>query len=91
MMRILNLTVAVLVLLAAWAASANASEIYRWTDEDGVAHFSDTRPEDGAVITALRVQDMNPPDYDPVEDPYSIRNQAERTNALWAELEMARE
>ncbi len=91
MMHIPMLTVAVLVLLSACAASANASEIYQWMDEDGVVHFSDTRPEDGAVVTRLRFQEMNPPDYDPVEDPYSIRNQATRTNAVWAELEKARE
>jgi len=91
MMRIPILTVAVLVLLFAWAASANASEIYQWTEEDGVLHFSDTRPEDGAVVTTLRVQATNPPDYDPLEDPYSIRNQATRTNAVWAELDKARE
>ena len=91
MMRIPILTMAVLLLLSAWATSANASEIYQWTDEDGVVHFSDTRPEDGAVVTGLRFQEMNPPDYDPVEDPYSIRNQATRTNAIWTELEKARE
>jgi len=90
MMRIPILTVAVL-LLSACAASANASEIYQWTDEDGVLHFSDTVPGDGAVVTTLRVQASNPRDYDPLEDPYSIRNQAERTNATWAELEKARE
>ncbi len=91
MMRIPILTVAVLVLFSAGAASANASEIYQWTDEDGVVHFSDTRPGDGAVVTTLRVQATNPPDYDPVEDLYSISNQAIRTKATWAELEKARE
>ena len=89
MMRIPILTVAVLVLSSAWAATA--SEIYQWTNEDGVVHFSDTRPEDGAVVTTLRVQGANPPDYDPVEDPYSIRNQATRTNEIWTALEKARE
>ena len=91
MMRIPILTVAVLVLLSALADSANASEIYQWTEEDGVVHFSDTGPEDGAVVTMLRVQAANPPDYNPLEDPYSIRNQATRTNAVWAELDKARE
>lgn len=91
MMRVPILTVAALVLLCAWPYTANASEIYQWTDEDGVVHFSDIGPEDGAVVTTLRVQEMNPPDYDPVEDPYSIRNQATRTHAIWTELEKARE
>ena len=91
MMGIPKLTLAVLVLLSACAASANASEIYQWTDEDGVVHFSDMRPGDGAVVTTLRFQDANPPDYDPIDDPYSIRKQAERINATWTELEKARE
>jgi len=91
MMRLTILTVAVLLLLSAWTAIADASEIYQWTDEDGVVQFSDTIPEDGAVVTTLRVQATNPPDYDPHEDPYSIRKQAERTNAIWTELEKARE
>ncbi len=91
MMHIPILTVGALVLLSAWATGANASEIYQWTDEDGVVHFSDTTPENGAVVITLRVQGKNPSDYDPLEDPYSIRNQATRTNAMWTELEKARE
>ncbi len=91
MMHIPILTVGALVLLSAWATGANASEIYQWTDEDGVVHFSDTTPENGAVVITLRVQATNPSEYDPLEDPYSIRNQATRTNAMWAELEKARE
>ncbi len=89
MMRIPIQTVAVLVLLS--AGTANSSEIYQWTNEDGVVHFSDTTPENGAVVTTLRIQATNPPDYDPIDDPYSIRNQAERTNSTWTELERARE
>jgi len=91
MMHIPILTVGTLLLLSAWATGANASEIYQWTDEDGVVHFSDTTPENGAVVITLRVQGENPPDYDPLEDPYSIRNQAERTNVTWTELEKALE
>jgi Domain of unknown function (DUF4124) len=91
MMRIPILTVAALLLLSTWTTTATASEIYQWTDEDGVVHFSDTTPENGAVVTTLRVQATNPAEYDPTEDPYSIRNQATRTNSSWTELEKARE
>ncbi len=91
MMHIPILTVGALVLLSAWTTGANASDIYQWTDEDGVVHFSDTTPENGAIVITLRVQGKNPSDYDPLEDPYSIRNQATRTNATWTELEKARE
>jgi len=85
------LTVAVLVLLSAWTFTANASEIYQWTDEDGVVHFSDITPENGAVVITLRIQATNAPGYDPIDERYSIHNQAERTNAAWTELEKARE
>jgi hypothetical protein len=71
--------------------TGHASEIYRWTDEDGVVHFSDTRPTRIEDVTVLRVNVQNPPGYDPTEDPYSIRNQAQRTNALWTGLEKLRE
>ena len=91
MMRVPMLPVAVLLLLSAWTTTATASEIYQWTDEDGVVHFSDTTPENGAAVITLRIQARNPPDYDPIDDPYSIRNQAERTNSTWTELEKARE
>ena len=79
-------------LLAAGLASllmigvANASEIYQWVDEDGVTHFSDTPPADGAAARALHVSATNPPDYDPTTDPYSIANQAKRMNEKWSEL-----
>ena len=91
MTRLPILTATLLVLLPGWTVSANPTEIYHWTDEQGVLHFSDTRPEDDTDVTTLRVQDTNPPDYVPAEDPYSIRNQAARTNAIWQELAKARE
>jgi hypothetical protein len=90
-MRLAILTVAGVVLSSAWTSIASASEIYHWTDEEGVLHFSDSRPDDGALVTTIYVEDRNPPDYDPASDPYSIRKQAERTNAMWAELEKAKE
>lgn len=81
----------VVLLTLTWTAAAHASEIYQWADDDGVPQFSDTRPEDDVVVITLYVRDTNPPDYDPATDPYSVHNQAERTNATWAELEKARE
>ena len=65
---------------------ANASDIYQWVDEDGVTHFSDTPPEDGAASRTLHLNATNPPDYDPTADPYSIANQAKRMNKKWSEL-----
>lgn len=63
-----------------------ATEVYRWVDEDGIIHFSDTEPDQGHVET-LEVADRNPPDYDPATDPYNILNQAERTAEMLARAE----
>ena len=69
---------------------AGATEIYRWVDEDGVVHFSDTKPADEEV-NVLYVGSTNPPGYEPAEDPYSIRNQADRINLTWSRLEDERD
>ena len=69
----------------------HASDIFTWTDEDGVVHFSDSRPASLDDVATLHISDRNPPDYDPENDPYSIRNQAKRINETWTELEKARE
>ncbi len=79
-----------LTILAFAPAWSGASEIYQWTDDDGIVHFSDTRPEQDVVTVTLYVRDLNPPGYDPATDPYSIRNQAERMNATWTELAEAK-
>ena len=80
-----------ITLMLCVASPARASEIFTWTDEDGVVHFSDSRPADLDDVGTLTINDRNPPGYDPQEDPYSIRNQAKRINDTWTELEKARE
>ena len=82
--------IAVCAALLLVGGAGTASEIYKWTDEDGVVHFSDTAPPGDTESVRLYVEDSNPPGYDPLEDPYSIRNQAERTNENWAEFEKAK-
>lgn len=42
-----------LVLLCAWAVVAQAEEVWRWVDENGVVHYSD-RPRPGAEKIELR-------------------------------------
>ncbi len=69
--------------LVACSTASNASEIYKWVDEDGVVHYSDTRPKKEASVTTLYLRDLNPEDYDPATDPYSILNQAKRMNESW--------
>ena len=80
-----------LSLLILIGQSGYASEIYTWVDDEGVVHYSDTRPADDTPVETRRLKDTNPPDYDPADDPYSIANQAKRTNDRYAEVEEARE
>lgn len=74
-----------------WSPPAASADIYQWIDDDGVVHFSDTRPNTDAAVKTLQVNTSNPPGYDPTEDPYSIANQAKRMNARWSELAEERE
>jgi hypothetical protein len=75
----------------AFVSNASAADIFRWVDDDGVVHFSDTAPAGDTKVERLRVDSANPPDYDPADDPYSIRNQAERMGETWSRLEERRE
>lgn len=79
------------ILLGVWGNSAAvAEEVYTWTDGDGVTHFSQWAPDNADKVSTLIVNASNPPDYDPQEDPYSIRNQANRVNETWQMLEEKR-
>jgi hypothetical protein len=76
------------------AGAAAAQEVYRWVDEDGVVNFSDTAPasaESGAEVNTLTLQDTTPMNYDPEQDIYNVAAQAERMQALRAEMEKERE
>lgn len=72
------------------ADAAGAAEVYRWTDADGVVHYSDTEP-DGREAETLVVRATTPPDYRPEDDPYSILNQAARLKAAREKLEEERQ
>ncbi|HZD52283.1 MAG TPA: DUF4124 domain-containing protein [Woeseiaceae bacterium] len=50
----------VLVCLSALAATGSAAEVYRWVDEDGVIHYSDT-PHPGADKVILAEPAPAPP------------------------------
>lgn len=61
------------VLLAAllslgWVAPAHGAEVYTWTDEDGVLHFSDTPPASGEMET-LELEDVREPASPDADDP----------------------
>jgi len=82
-MRIL----ATLVIAGICANPSLADQMFTWTDEAGVAHFSQWAPNHTAGVTTLKTASSNAADYDPGPDPYSIQNQAARMNETWSKLE----
>lgn len=59
-------------------STANAADIFKWVDEDGVTHFSQTPPESGTQSQTLEMPVFPPPAQNPADDYYSIANQAKR-------------
>jgi hypothetical protein len=80
-----------LLLTICSAGTAFATDVFTWTDETGVTHFSQWAPDDVDDVSRQVVHATNPPGYDPQEDPYSVSNQAERTSEMWAALQARRE
>ena len=70
------------------AGSASAAEIFKWTDDRGTVHYSDTKPNDNEAFETLRLANTNSADYDPATDPYSIMKQAERIGDAWTETQL---
>lgn len=72
--------------------AVHATEVYRWVDEDGVFHFSQTAPlKVEAEVDKLALQDTRPSDYDPDQDIYGVEAQAERMKALREDMEEKRQ
>lgn len=69
------------------ANPASADQMFTWTDEAGVVHFSQWAPNHTAGVTTLQTASSNAADYDPGLDPYSIQNQAARMNETWSKIE----
>ncbi len=84
-MRIL----ATLVIAGICANPALADQMFTWTDEAGVVHFSQWAPNHTAGVTRLKTASSNAADYDPGSDPYSIQNQAARMNETWSKSRSA--
>ena len=82
-MRIL----ATLVIAGICANPSLADQMFTWTDEAGVVHFSQWAPNHTADVTTLKTASSNAADYDPESDPYSIQNQAARMNETWSKIE----
>ena len=86
----LLLAVAVGILSTPVSSPSPAGEVYRWVGEDGVVHYSDTRPDHDVPVTTLEIETAPSADYDPIDDPYSILNQAYRIHQIWLDFEDAR-
>lgn len=73
-------------------SSADATEVYRWVDDDGVIHFSQSAPPANVPgVTEMTLEDTAPTEYDPDEDLYGIDAQAERMAQLRQEMADKRE
>jgi hypothetical protein len=81
-----------LLLAGMAAAPVFAIEVYRWVDENGVVHFSQSAPPATVPgVETLTVEDSTPPGYDPDEDRYQVAAQAEKMAQLRAEMDKKRE
>jgi len=82
-------TLASLTLIA--GTSVSAQEIFHWIDADGVQNFSQEQPAgDVPGLSKLYLEDTTPVDFDPEEDRFGIEEQAERMQALRAEMDQRR-
>jgi hypothetical protein len=76
--------------LAPWPLSA--VEVYQWTDENGVVHFSQWAPtEPGKDVSTLVLDGNPPPGYNPEEDLYNVEANQKYMEALWSDLDARRE
>jgi hypothetical protein len=80
----------VVALLAALVCLAQAEELYKWVDENGVVHY-DTQAPEGKSVTSLELENPNP--YpDPSDNVYSqaIEVQKQRNEAKALERDQDR-
>ena len=77
------------LLAFACAPTVTSAEVFRWVDDDGRVHFSDTRPDSDAQVTTVDVLAPRSSGYDPTRDPYSILNQASRIHSRWLDIALA--
>jgi len=80
------------MLLAFAPCAAAADEVYRWVDDEGTVHFSDTPP--ASASTNFSTIDIGPStgsSFDPEADVFNIEATRERTQQRRGELEEQRE
>jgi len=84
------------LLVAAPAMPVHALEVYQWTDENGVVHFSqwapEKQPEDIRTVSIEGGQGAeNGLGISEQDDPEGYRAHREQMDALWADMEARRE
>lgn len=84
--------VVVLLLAGLLAGPAAATEVYKWVDENGVTHFSQTAPDPSvAGVSQKKLRDTTPSDYDPEQDIYGVEAQAERMKQMREDMDEKRQ
>lgn len=96
MARIGLIIVALGLCTAALPAPGTALEVYQWTDENGVIHFSQWAPaEDVENVETVTVggggEGDNGIGISEADDPEGYKAHREEMDALWAEIEARRE
>ncbi len=84
--------VVVMLLALSLAGPAAATEIYKWVDENGVTHFSQTAPDPSVGgVSQQTLRDTTPTDYDPEADIFGVEAQAERMKQMREEMDEKRQ
>jgi hypothetical protein len=73
------------LIAAALGPGALAAEAFRWVDDEGLVHYSDSAPDEATSVTVVDL--VEAPTYDAEQDPYSIINQAARIHERWIDIE----
>ena len=86
---------ALVAALGGWllpALPVAALEIYHWVDEDGVAHYSQWRPElPEQPVETLELEGARPADHDQADDIYDVEATDQYVQTRRDELEQRRE
>jgi hypothetical protein len=62
-------------------AGAQAAEVFKWVDADGVTHYSESPPADDTPAETLTLESTGPGGMTAGDDFYSVLNQARRMEA----------
>jgi hypothetical protein len=90
--RIFLSGLSLLLALSLAPSQAAAVEVYQWTDENGVVHFSQWAPtEPEKDVSTLEVDGSQPPGYDPEADLYNVKSNQEYMESLRSDREKRQE